>query len=129
VRLLLDTHIFLWICTDDDKLRPRDRDLIRSAGHDVVVSAVTPWEIAIKQATGFLTFPVETYAQTMAALGFQHLSITHKHGLAAGALPLHHRDPFDRMIIAQCRLEDCVLVTYDKRLRNYDIPILGSGAL
>jgi PIN domain nuclease of toxin-antitoxin system len=91
-----------------------------------VVSAVSAWEIAIKHAAGQLQFPVQRYNDIMEDFGFDSLDVTPTHGLAAGALPRHHKDPFDRMLIAQCLLEGLVLVSHDPWMRAYDVPVLGS---
>jgi PIN domain nuclease of toxin-antitoxin system len=119
VRLLLDTHALLWWLDDDARLDPSAADAIADA--DVVaVSAASAWEIAIKQAIGKLTGPEDLSAQ-LSTNGFTELPVTVAHALAAGALPPHHSDPFDRMLVAQSLLEGLVVVTRDERLADYGI--------
>ena len=119
MRLLLDTHALLWWLDDDARLDPSAADAIADA--DVVaVSAASAWEIAIKQAIGKLTGPEDLSAQ-LSTNGFTELPVTVAHALAAGALPPHHSDPFDRMLVAQSLLEGLVVVTRDERLADYGI--------
>jgi PIN domain nuclease of toxin-antitoxin system len=91
----------------------------------VFVSAATAWEIAIKQALGRLKFPIERFDDIMLTMGFDALPILPAHAVAAGGLPRHHDDPFDRMLIAQARLERLALVSSDQAVRRYDVPIFG----
>jgi PIN domain nuclease of toxin-antitoxin system len=119
VKLLLDTHALLWWLDGDDRLTPEATEAIAGA-ELVAVSAASAWEIGIKQALGKLDGPVDLSAE-MATNGFTGLPITVAHALAAGALPLHHADPFDRMLVAQSRLEGLTLVTRDDRLAVYGI--------
>ena len=124
MRLLLDTHIFIWW---DRQLRrvPRDvRSIIEDGGNDIVVSAATVWEIAIKRRTGKLAFPVPITA-AIEKMGFQLLLISGAHAEHAGNLPRHHGDPFDRMLISQAMLERLVLATQDPQMRPYGVPLLG----
>jgi PIN domain nuclease of toxin-antitoxin system len=93
--------------------------------NDVLVSAVSAWEIAIKAALGRLSFPIDRLAGVLVTMGVQPLPISLTHAVAAGALPRHHDDPFDRMLVAQARLEDLVLVTEDAAIARYDVAILG----
>jgi PIN domain nuclease of toxin-antitoxin system len=119
VRLLLDTHVLLWWLDDDPRLDPSAADAI--AGAEIVaVSAASAWEIGIKQAIGKLTGPDDLPAE-LATNGFTELPVTIAHAMAAGALPQHHTDPFDRMLVAQSRLEGLTLVTRDDRLADYGI--------
>jgi len=122
VRLLLDTHVFLWWRANSSKLGEEARE--RIAGADVAfVSAATAWEIAIKRALGRLEIP-DTVESGVVASGFEQLPITFGHAEAVGTLPLHHGDPFDRLLVAQAKAERLVLVTHDRRLAEYDVPIL-----
>jgi PIN domain nuclease of toxin-antitoxin system len=119
VKLLLDTHALLWWLDDDARLDQSAADAIAEA--DVVaVSAASAWEISIKQAIGELSGPDDLSAE-LATNGFTELPITVAHAVAAGALPPHHSDPFDRMLVAQSRLEGLTLVTRDDRLADYGI--------
>jgi PIN domain nuclease of toxin-antitoxin system len=87
------------------------------------VSAASAWEVAIKQAIGRLTLP-EPFAVGIDASGFQRLPVGFEHAAEAASLPLHHTDPFDRMLVAQARLEGLTLVTHDRALAAYDVPVL-----
>ena len=120
--LLLDTYVFLWWRTNDPKLAPSVRDEIAVAPL-VLVSAASAWEVAIKMALGRLTLP-EPFANGVDASGFQRLPVAFEHAAAAGALPDHHRDPFDRMLVAQAQLEGCTLVSHDKLLAPYGASML-----
>ena len=123
MRLLLDTHIFLWACITPEKLPAIVAPAIADPNNELLVSAVTAWEIAIKRAAGRLHFPLEQWEVETAQIGVWTLPITHAHGIAAGALPRHHTDPFDRMLVAQAHLEGLTLVTSDRKLRSYNIPL------
>lgn len=120
-RLLLDTHVFLWWQADDRRMKRAARDAVAAA--DVVfVSAASAWEAAIKAALGRLTLPESIEAGVLAS-GFERLPISFAHAEEAGRLPLHHVDPFDRMLIAQARLEGLTLVTHDRQLEPYGVEI------
>jgi len=125
VRLLLDTHIFVWASGRDERLHPALRVAIQGDAHEIFVSAASAWEIAIKHAVGRLDFPVLKWDEMLATMGLAALPITPAHGVEAGALPRHHQDPFDRMLVAQARVERLTLVTQDRLLRHYDVPIFG----
>ena len=124
MRLLLDTHAFLWWIEDDRALGSSARATIDVPTNPVYVSAASAWEIAIKRAKGTLEAPRGDIATWIAQEGFAELEIAVRHGSAAGALPLHHRDPFDRVLVAQAQLEDMTLVTADPALAAYDVEIL-----
>jgi len=124
VRLLLDTHAFLWW---DQQLRRLSRPLraaIADEANDIFVSAATIGELAIKRAIGKLRFDRPIVA-AVRALGFEILPVTGSHAEHAGGLPRHHNDPFDRLIIAQAYLEAMVLGTQDRRMQPYGIATLG----
>lgn len=121
-RLLLDTHVVLWWLTDDPTL-PKEIKRSINEDVDVFVSAATVWEVAIKQGCGKLTAPVDL-AQKIRDSDLPHIPITSIHATTAGRLPLLHRDPFDRMLVAQSRLEGLTLVTRDETLKHYDIDVL-----
>jgi PIN domain nuclease of toxin-antitoxin system len=123
VTLLLDTHVLLWWLADDPRLTPAMRTAITDPTTSVTVSAASAWEMAIKAALGKLSIPDDLVDQ-LEQLGFQALPITVEDGLAAGALPRHHDDPFDRMLIAQAVRRRFVLVTADRRLGDYDVRTL-----
>ena len=118
--LLLDTHVLLWWLFDDDRLTPAMRAAIADPRTSVAVSAASAWEMAIKAARGKLTIP-EDLAEEIARQGFDGLPVTVEDSLAAGALPRHHDDPFDRMLIAQAVRRRFVLVTADRRFADYDV--------
>jgi len=120
--LLLDTHVVLWWRMNDPRLTAMARDTI--AGAAVAwVSAASAWEVAIKQALGRLVLP-GPFAAGVDASGFQRLPVEFEHAAEAAALPPHHQDPFDRMLVAQARLAGLTLVTHDRALASYDVPIL-----
>ena len=118
--LLLDTHVLLWWLFDDDRLTPATRAAIADPRTSVAVSAASAWEMAIRAARGKLTIP-EDLAEEIARRGFEGLPVTVEDSLAAGALPRHHDDPFDRMLIAQAVRRRFVLVTADRRFADYDV--------
>lgn len=120
---LLDTHILLWYLEDDPRLTADVRTQVGDAQTRVYVSVASIWEMSIKRAQGKLTMPDDMQA-ALVAYQFDLLTITLAHALAAGILPLHHRDPFDRMLVAQAQLEGLTLVTHDARLRPYGGNIL-----
>ncbi len=120
--LLLDTQVVLWWLTDDQQLPDEIKDRL-DREPDARVSAVTIWEIAIKQALGKVTAPADL-AERVRDSGFRELPIRYDHAMAAGRLPLIHRDPFDRMLVAQARCEDLTLVTRDPRCQQYEVSIL-----
>lgn len=121
--LLLDTHALLWWLADDPALKPAARTAIRTAGTQVYVSAATAWEISIKQALGKLEAPEDLEA-ALRANRLQPLPITVAQALAAGQLPRHHDDPFDRMLIAQAQQAQLTVVTHDPHFRRYEVAIL-----
>ena len=122
MNLLLDTHILLWWLSDSRRLHTAARKTIADSAR-AYVSAATVWEIAIKIALGKLEFRGEMTEQ-LALNNLLALAVTVPHALAAGALPAHHSDPFDRTLIAQAKIESLVLMTHDSRLREYDVPVL-----
>jgi PIN domain nuclease of toxin-antitoxin system len=122
VRLLLDTHVLLWWLADDDRLPEGAREAVNTA-QEVRLSAASVWEIAIKHALGRLDVP-DDYLVAVDAGEIGLLPITGQHAEIAGALPRHHDDPFDRMLVAQARADELTLVTADRRLVDYDVPVL-----
>jgi PIN domain nuclease of toxin-antitoxin system len=122
VSLLVDTHIVLWWLTDDETLGDDVKDRLDHEP-DVYVSTATIWEVAIKQALGKLPGP-GNLPELIRDSGFSPLLITAEHAISAGRLPLIHRDPFDRMLVAQAQCEDLTLVTRDENCQKYDITVL-----
>ena len=120
--LLLDTHVVLWWLLDDTTLS-EDVKARLDDDPDVWVSAATIWEVAIKEAVGKLEAPPNV-AEEIAGSGFRQLPISFEHAVAIGHLPLLHRDPFDRILVAQARCEGLTLVTRDRRIHRYDVDLL-----
>ena len=114
MKLLLDTHALLWWDAKDTRLAENLRSAIASPRNNVFVSAVTVWEIAIKRASGKLIFG-QSVGKAIEEYGFSSIPITVEHAEWAGGLPQLHRDPFDRLLVAQAQLEGLVLVTSDER--------------
>jgi PIN domain nuclease of toxin-antitoxin system len=122
--LLLDTHTLIWWLANAPTLADAARTAIAD-DPDVFVSTASAWEIAIKQSIGKLDVPTDLEAQ-LQHQGFEPLPITMAHALAAGSLPKHHADPFDRMLIAQATIEGLTVVTRDSRFSLYGVPTLGA---
>lgn len=122
MRLLLDTHVLLWWLADH-ALSEDARAAIADPISEVAVSAASTWEISIKKALGKLTAP-DDLEERLRLGGFTPLPIRIDHATAAGELPRHHDDPFDRMLIAQAKIEGLTLVTRDGRLSGYDVALL-----
>lgn len=122
--LLLDTHVFIWWNMDHARLSEGVQAAIADPENRIVVSAASVWEISIKRMIGKLAFNHDTL-NAISGGGFEALVITPMHADAAGSLPLHHHDPFDRLLIAQAKLESLVLVTQDRHLLQYGVPVLG----
>lgn len=125
MRLLLDTHTLLWWWADDSRLGAAARAAITSA-QDVGVSVASVWEIEIKRALGRLAAPADVVAGATAD-GFVLLAIDAPHVVGAARLPQHHRDPFDRVLVAQARIEQRILVTDDAKLADYDVDRLAAS--
>lgn len=122
MKLLLDTNVVLWWQGDLGKLAERVRVVIRAAD-EVYVSAASAWEAEIKRSLGKLAFP-QSFDDILVFNNFKELPVTLAHAAATAALPHHHRDPFDRMLIAQASVEGCTLVTADRKLAVYGIPLI-----
>lgn len=121
MRILLDTHVMIW-WDAGDPLRPAADRAIREADQ-VYVSAVSGWEVAIKQSLGRLQTR-RTVARAAAESGFEELPVLLRHAEELARLPAHHRDPFDRMLVAQARVEGLTLVTRDAALKRYELKVL-----
>jgi PIN domain nuclease of toxin-antitoxin system len=120
VRVLLDTQVLLWWLFDDPRLGSDVASRISDEDNDIAVSAVSAFEISIKAVIGKLEAPDDLKDQ-LGATGFRELPVTIAHGIEVGKLPLHHKDPFDRLIVAQARYEDLTLITADRMLSKYDV--------
>jgi PIN domain nuclease of toxin-antitoxin system len=123
MNLLLDTHVLLWWLDDNRMLSKKGRNAISDPNNLIILSSVVIWEIRIKQALGKLEIPPDFFL-VLKNQNFEFLSVTAQHAYAVGDLPMHHRDPFDRMIIAQAKLEGLSVVTHDSEFKNYAVPIL-----
>lgn len=127
MRVLLDTHVWLWMWGEPERLRNEARTILEDPATELNVSAVSAWEIATKHAAGRLRLPSpahEWLTEPRHRRDVTELPITFSHAIRAGTLPPHHRDPFDRMLIAQAQVEDLVLVTADAKLAAYDVEAL-----
>lgn len=120
MRLLLDTHVLLWHILGLPDLKPAARALVIDPDHEVYVSAASVWEVAIKQGAGKLKVP-EDFVEQIERHELEILPILAEHGWRAGLLPPHHRDPFDRMLVAQAQLDDLTVLTRDRKLAAYDV--------
>ncbi|MEI7701008.1 MAG: type II toxin-antitoxin system VapC family toxin [Planctomycetia bacterium] len=123
MKLLIDTHVLLWWFEDPARISEAARDRISDPENEVLVSAVSCWEIAIKRGLGKLTAP-EGVEEVIAQCGFAELAISISHSLKTETLPFHHRDPFDRMLIAQAFCESAILVSHDRMFEQYGIPLI-----
>jgi PIN domain nuclease of toxin-antitoxin system len=121
-RFLLDSHILIWLDTGDARITPAVLRTLRR-GEQRYLSAATAWELSLKQAAGKLRLraPIGTMLK---AFGLLELPVTIRHGDQAATLPMLHRDPFDRLLLAQALVENLVLVTADRKLAQYGIPVL-----
>ncbi|MFO7708306.1 MAG: type II toxin-antitoxin system VapC family toxin [Desulfobacterales bacterium] len=123
MNLLLDTHVLLWWLDDHPALSKPCRSAMADGSNLVFVSAAVIWEIRIKQALGKLKIPSK-FREVLDQQPFNWLPITVEHAHAIQILPAHHRDPFDRMLIAQARVEGFTMVTHDAVFRKYKIPLM-----
>ncbi len=130
MRYLLDTGVWLWSLWEPERISRNARKVLADLSHEVFLSAVTSWEVAVKSAAGKLQLPEPpgTYVpRRMADQGLRPLPISYQHALGVFGLPDHHRDPFDRLLIAQANLEDMVLVTADRMIEKYPVRLLWAG--
>jgi PIN domain nuclease of toxin-antitoxin system len=123
VRLLLDTHAALWLLAGDDRLSEAARLQLTDDTNRVLLSAAVVWEIAIKRSLGKLVVADE-YLSLLLGAGVQALPVSVEHAAAVERLPWHHRDPFDRLLVAQAAVERAALVSHDETLRPYGIPVV-----
>lgn len=123
MRLLLDTHAAIWLLGRDGRASDRAVDCFADETNEVLLSAVVIWEIGVKRALGKLDAPLDM-VQQLTAVDVRPLPISLEHAAQVESLPMHHRDPFDRLLVAQAQIEKAVLVSKDDVLREYDIEVL-----
>ena len=121
MRLLLDTHVLLWWLVDDRKLTRAARAIIANPDNEVLVSSASLWEIAIKAVLGRIEVELDNLEAAIARNGFRPLPIGFRHALTAGRLPVVHRDPFDRMLIAQASVDELRVVSHDRVFERYNL--------
>ena len=124
MRAILDTHTFLWWVLDIPRLSAESRAILEDGQNDLLFSAASAYELAFKSSTGRLTLPepAETYVpDRLVTNGFTRLAIELTHALRAGTLPWIHRDPFDRMLVAQAQIEGLPILTADPAISRYDV--------
>ena len=126
MKLLLDTHILIWAAAEPKRLRAKTRLMLEDPANDLAFSVASLWEIAIKSGGAGRQMPVnvERLRTKLLANGYAELNITGDHALAVQHLPPVHRDPFDRILIAQARVEGMSLLTKDKRMIEYGAPVM-----
>jgi PIN domain nuclease of toxin-antitoxin system len=127
VKYLLDTHLLIWSAFDDDRLPKAVIEILNDASHELVFSVVSIWETAIKQSLGRSDFQADAdiLRNGLLAGGYEELRIESKHAFEVRSLPHLHRDPFDRMLIAQAKVERLTLLTSDTDIQKYAGPIRG----
>ena len=125
MKLLLDTHVILWALESPGTLRPETRAAVENPRSVVLVSTASAWEIGVKMAIGKLRIP-DNLSEQLREKRFTPLPATVEHGLHVAVLPLLHRDPFDRLLVAQAQLEGLTIVTRDPRIAAYDVETLAA---
>jgi len=123
LRLLLDTHVLIWALSEPSRLAIGTREAIETEENDVFVSVVSPWELAIKGPKEGLRLPPDLGAQ-LDRHRFELLPVLSAHTEPIGSMPYHHRDPFDRMLVAQATVEGLTIVTADRKLRSYPVGLM-----
>ena len=124
---LIDTHVLLWWVFDDPKLCAISRDILKNPAHKIYVSSASAWEIATKYRIGKMPEAKQLltdYEPLLKKMGFNELVVSTAHALRAGQLPIDHRDPFDRMLMAQAELESIPIITYDKAFQHDFIDVI-----
>lgn len=124
MKLLLDTHALLWWLADDKQLGRRARELVEDPGNDILISMVSLWEIAVKTRIGKLRAEIKEITDAVQQEGFTLLDIGITHLLTLAGLPVHHRDPFDHLLIAQAIAEDATLMSEDRNAARYPARIM-----
>ena len=123
MRYLLDTQVLIWAMEKSQRLKSKGKAVIESEKHELWVSVVSVWEMLIKKKSGGLKVP-DTIKEDLAKAGFSILPLTIDQVLAIDNLPLYHKDPFDRMLVAQAQVEDMTLITADGKLEKYPVKLL-----
>jgi len=125
VKLLLDTHLLLWIAIDSDRLSPSTRELIENTENNLLFSAASIWEVAIKTSLGREDFALDPrlFRRGLIDNNYIELPITSEHAVTVNNLPPIHRDPFDRILVAQAMVEGIILITADPQVAKYPGPI------
>jgi PIN domain nuclease of toxin-antitoxin system len=121
VRCLLDTHALVWSLAKPGRLPKSVREIVEDPANDVFASAASAWEIGIKAALGKIQFPLAILDKAVSEAGFVELPVSLRHAMAIRDLPMHHRDPFDRLLVAQALREGLVLLTRDEVLSSYGV--------
>lgn len=127
MRLLLDTHVLIWLHNEPNKLSRQAETALGDSKNEVLVGAATAWEIAIKARSGRLVFDktfIDDFDDRLRAIGFEPLVITASHAVAAARLPGRHKDPFDRMIAGQAAVEAATVITADPLIAQFGVPVL-----
>ncbi|MCP4408977.1 MAG: type II toxin-antitoxin system VapC family toxin [Gammaproteobacteria bacterium] len=128
-RYLIDTHCWLWWNAEPDRLHPKAYDAIADGNNTILLSVASAWEISIKYALGKLKLPdaPESYVpKRLESNSITALPIALHHALAVSSLPILHRDPFDRLLVAQAQIEDLILITADAKIKQYEISVLSA---
>lgn len=129
MRLLLDTQVWLWMLAAPDRLSAESRALLTAAENELLLSAASAWEIAIKHGLGRLQLPeapARYISRMMIHTSVTPLPVHHRHALRVAELPEHHRDPFDRLLVAQAQLEGVPIITADRYFHQYDVEVLSA---
>ena len=127
MKYLLDTHAFLWFVSEDNRLSSKAQSIIKNSRNDIYFSAVSAWEMSIKIRLGRLSIEEELepfIIKQLSENNFSTLSITIFHSIYTSKLPEIHKDPFDRMIVAQSQVEDMPLISKDKNINKYKVPVV-----
>ena len=129
MRVLLDTQTWLWMLAAPERLAPASRRLLTKSDNELLLSAASAWEIAIKHGLGKLRLPdtpERAIPELMARTGVVPLPVLHRHALRVATLPPKHRDPFDRLLVAQAQIEDLAILTADRSFRLYDVRVIAA---
>lgn len=129
MKVLLDTHAWLWMIDAPERLTASSRDLLASAEHEVFLSAASVWELAIKHSSGRFVLPGPPAVVVPALVARSRvtpLPVSQTHALRVANLPVHHRDPFDRLLIAQAQVEHMPLLTTDRAFAAYDVEVIAA---